>query len=451
MNTNDGSARLSRRIYSVSELSDSISVELASKFPGVCVRGEVTNLSKPRSGHWYFSLKDEGAQIRSVMFRGNNLRAHQVKEGEEVIACGKPGIYKDRGDLQLIVSQLQLAGAGDLQKQFEELKKQLQQQGFFDRERKKELPERPKKIAVITSASGAVIHDIKTVTGRRAPALPILLIPTSVQGNEAIASITRSIATADARADVELILLARGGGSLEDFAAFNSLEVAQAILQCNTPLVCAVGHESDISIADLVADLRAATPSEAAEVITQGYVSLSDQLEKLLKSSKQAMERNLAGFKNQLLITGNRLQNPTEEIRRAMQRLDSLEPLLESRARLAIQKKSEDLLVASRSIDIKLLAQQLAAKENRLMVQKNRLDTSQRALLGHIQQRFQNSVQLLDSVSPLTVLGRGYGITTNADGEILSSVKQVSKGQTLHTRLNDGLIQSSVMGTEQTD
>jgi len=448
MNTSDSTGMpLSRRIYSVSEFSGALSLELANKFPSVCVRGEVTNLSKPRSGHWYFSLKDEDAQIRSVMFRGSNLKAHQIKEGDEVIACGKPGIYKDRGDLQLIVSHLQLAGAGDLQRQFEELKKQLQEQGHFDRERKKAIPNLPKKVAVITSASGAVIHDIQTITNRRAPILPLLLLPVNVQGNDAIASIIQSISIADTRPDIELILLARGGGSLEDFAAFNSLDVAQAIIRCNTPVICAVGHESDISIADLVADLRAATPSEAAEVITEGYMALNDHLGRLKKTSKQLLERLIGNIKSDLLLTNSRLKDPTQEIRQSVQRLDALDSLLESRAKLSIQRKAESLLKVSKTLNISSLSQQYSEKQSSLAVQKDRLTNAQASLLQQTQQRFLNSVQLLDAISPLSVLSRGYGITTSPEGKVISSIDQTSKNQTIQTRLEDGNIISTVVST----
>lgn len=437
----------SRRIYSVTEFSGSLSLELANKFPSVCVRGEVTNLSKPRSGHWYFSLRDEEAQIRSVMFRGSNLSAHQIKEGEEIIACGKPGIYKDRGDLQLIVSHLQLAGAGDLQKQFDDLKKELQQKGYFDRERKKDLPLRPKKVAVITSASGAVIHDIQTVTARRAPILPMLLLPASVQGSEAINSIVESISIADRHSEIDLILLARGGGSLEDFAAFNSLQVAGAINQCKTPLICAVGHESDVSIADMVADIRAATPSEAAEIITQGYISANEELAQINIRARQSLENSLNHLHRNLQHSKSKLQNPSQQLRNRMQRLDSLELLLESRVKLLVQKRAKSLLQTSQSISLRSLKQSVAQKENELVNQKARLVSIYEASNHKVRQRFTNAIQLLDAMSPLAVLSRGYGITTNEIGNVITSSSQVIQGQTIRTQLEDGSIKSTVIDT----
>ena len=422
-------------------------MELANKFPSVCIRGEVTNLGKPGSGHWYFSLKDKDAQIRLVMFRSNNLKAHQIKEGEVVIACGKPGIYRDRGDLQLIVSHLQLAGTGDLQKQFEELKKQLQEEGYFGRDRKKEMPKYPRRVAVITSVSGAVVHDIQTVTNRRAPVLPIWVIPSNVQGHEAIDSIVQSIAVADKHSDIELILLARGGGSLEDFAAFNSPEVAGAIIGCKTPLLCAVGHESDISIADLVADSRAATPSEAAEMITEGYVELGGQFEKIGDRLNRALRNVLDAKQRKLALASGNMRNPIEKIRRAMQRLDSLEPLLESRAALQLKNKTAPLLKLSKNLDLKTLVQQLAQKEDSLMTRQRLLLNSQRSLLEQTKLRFARAVKLLDATSPLAILSRGYGITTDRGGHVIYSAGQVSRGQTISTKLGNGSIDSKVVKT----
>jgi len=315
--------------------------------------------------------------------------------------------------------------------------------------RKKAIPNIPKKVAVITSASGAVIHDIQTITNRRAPILPLLLLPVNVQGNDAIASIIQSISIADTRPDIELILLARGGGSLEDFAAFNSLDVAQAIIRCNTPVICAVGHESDISIADLVADLRAATPSEAAEVITEGYMALNDHLGRLKKTSKQLLERLIGNIKSDLLLTNSRLKDPTQEIRQSVQRLDALDSLLESRAKLSIQRKAESLLKVSKTLNISSLSQQYSEKQSSLAVQKDRLTNAQASLLQQTQQRFLNSVQLLDAISPLSVLSRGYGITTSSEGKVISSIRQTSKDQTIQTRLEDGNIISTVISTSE--
>lgn len=442
-------ATLARRIYSVSEFSSSLSAELAEKFPSICVRGEVTNLSKPGSGHWYFSLKDQDAQIRSVMFRFSNLRSHQIKEGEEIIACGKPGVYKDRGDLQLVVSHIQLAGAGDLQKQFEDLKKELQEKGLFNRDSKQPIPAHPQRVAVITSSSGAVIHDIQTVTARRAPILPLLLLPTSVQGKESIQSIVDSIVTADAHPDIDLLLLARGGGSLEDFAAFNSREVAMAIQACKTPLMCSVGHESDISIADLVADVRAATPSEAAEIMTEGYAALSQQLQSIKRSLKQSATNRIATLDRDLRLVGNRLENPAQRIERAIQRLDSLEPLLASKASLLIQRKTQQLLQSSKSLNISSLRGLSEQKKLRLNEQSRRLFDAKSALLKSKQQRFQSNVQLLDTLSPLAVLARGYGITTDANGKIISSVEATGLGQSIRTSLQDGSIDAKVIHIEK--
>ncbi len=209
---------LKRRIFSVSEFSGELSKKIAEIFPSVCIRGEVTNLSKPRSGHWYFALKDEDNQLRAVMFRSSNIRAPQIKDGDEIIACGKPTIYRERGDLQIVVSHIQSAGEGELQRRFELLRQELFEAGYFEQSRKKPIPVYPTRVAIITSSSGAVIHDIQTVSARRAPALPLLLFPSEVQGENAINSLSAALKMADSREDIDLIIIARGGGSLEDFA-----------------------------------------------------------------------------------------------------------------------------------------------------------------------------------------------------------------------------------------
>lgn len=430
--------KLTRRIFSVSEFSGELSREIVNRFPNVCVRGEVTNLSKPRSGHWYFFLKDENAQIRAVMFRSSNLRAHQIKEGDEIIACGKPSIYKDRGDLQIIVSRLESAGEGDLQRQFEELKKELLEKGFFAKEAKKPIPVFPKKVAVITSASGAVIHDIQTVTKRRAPALPILLIPAEVQGADAVSSLKQGVEIADSHAEIDLIILARGGGSLEDMAAFNSREIAEAIFNCKTPLISSVGHESDISIADLVADVRAATPSEAAEMATAGLYSLPDRLTQTRLLLTGLANNYLETNKARLDLKTSLLRSPSERLEQASQKLDSLEPLLDSRLRLLINEKQRKLGQASQHLNTDSLAEIASSKESIVAHLSERLSLSQKTFTHSINQRLLSSVKTLEAVSPLRVLARGYSITTNAEGMALTSTEQLSPGDEVTTKLSEG-------------
>ncbi len=435
---------LKRRIFSVSEFSGQLSKEIAERFPSVCVRGEVTNLSKPRSGHWYFTLKDESSQLRAVMFRSSNLKAPQIKDGDEIIACGKPTIYRERGDLQILVSYIQSAGEGDLQRQFEVLRQELLDAGYFDQARKKPIPVYPKRVAIITSISGAVIHDIRTVTARRAPALPLLLIPSEVQGEKAISGLVQALNKADEHADIDLIILARGGGSLEDFAAFNSRELAECLVHCQTPVISSVGHESDISIADLVADRRAATPSEAAEIATDGLFNLPSLLAQQDKYLHRNFRDRLVKAQATLRLTAASLRGPTERIQAAAQKLDSLEPLLYARSLARIQQKSRALDKLNSRLGLRELQGTCKNYWSQIEQMARRLGRGQDAILAQRQEQFQSCIKLLESVNPLGVLTRGYSISMNEDNRPISTIEQISAGDLLHTRLSDGVLVSKV-------
>ncbi len=436
-----------RRIYSVSEFSASLSKEISARFPSICVRGEVTNLSKPRSGHWYFSLKDESAQIRAVMFRSANLKAHQVADGEEIIACGRPSIYRNRGDLQLQVSNLQLAGAGELQRQFEVLKNELQAAGYFDRATKVPVPRYPKQVAVVTSTSGAVLHDIRTVCQRRAPGLPLLVIPSSVQGPDAQESLVAAVERADRRPDVDLIILARGGGSLEDMAAFNSRELADALIRCQTPVVSSVGHESDISIADLVADVRAATPSEAAELVTESFQELPGRLQNLAMNMSRLIARVLQSADGRLALTTSRMRNPAESLTQASQRLDSLEPLLDLRVRQVLQVHQSRLAEHTSRLNTDSLRHSFLRASEQLASRKTRLVRAQTQALENRLNALKAQTKFLHALSPLAVMSRGYGISEREDGTILRSAQQARPGDIIHTRLGNGSLNSEVIST----
>ncbi|MFX4228302.1 MAG: exodeoxyribonuclease VII large subunit [Porticoccaceae bacterium] len=436
---------LKRRIFSVSEFSGELSKEIAELFPSVCVRGEVTNLSKPRSGHWYFALKDETNQLRAVMFRSANLRSPQISDGDEIIACGKPTIYRERGDLQLLVSHIQNAGEGELQRRFELLRQELLQAGYFDQSRKKPIPAYPTRVAVITSSSGAVIHDIQTVTARRAPALPLLLFPSEVQGEKAINSLIQALRKADAQDDIDLIILARGGGSLEDFAAFNSRELAECILNCQTPVISSVGHESDISIADLVADRRAATPSEAAEITTNGLFNLPALLQQQERQLHRNFRDQLERASARLKMATSGLRGPTERIQAAAQKLDSLEPLLYARIAALIQHKSRQLDRLKSALNPRELETSARNQGAYVLQLGQRLERAQLSSFRQQSERFQSCIKLLESVNPLGVLTRGYSISMDADRHPISSIANIKPGEQLLTRLKDGTLTSEVI------
>jgi exodeoxyribonuclease VII large subunit len=435
---------LKRRIFTVSEFSGQLSKEITELFPSVCVRGEVTNLSKPRSGHWYFALKDENNQLRAVMFRSSNIRAPQIKDGDEIIACGKPTIYRERGDLQIVVSHIQSAGEGDLQRRFELLRQELLETGYFDQSRKKPIPVYPTRVAIITSSSGAVIHDIQTVTSRRAPALPLLLFPSEVQGENAIKSLAEALKMADSREDIDLIILARGGGSLEDFTAFNSREIANCLLNCQTPVISSVGHESDISIADLVADRRAATPSEAAEIATTGLFNLPVVLQQHEGQLHRNYRQRLKTAKAELKLASSKLRSPSERIQTASQKLDSLEPLLYARVASQIQNKTRQLLTLKGAMNVKGLDEARKNLGSIVSRQAQRLNRAQSSFLGQKTERFLANVKLLESVSPLGILTRGYSISMDKDKNLVTSVADIKPGSRLLTRLKDGVLTSEI-------
>jgi len=435
---------LKRRIFSVSEFSGELSKKIAELFPSVCIRGEVTNLSKPRSGHWYFALKDEDNQLRAVMFRSSNIRAPQIKDGDEIIACGKPTIYRERGDLQIVVSHIQSAGEGELQRRFELLRQELFEAGYFEQSRKKPIPVYPTRVAIITSSSGAVIHDIQTVSARRAPALPLLLFPSEVQGENAINSLSAALKMADSREDIDLIIIARGGGSLEDFAAFNSREIADSLLNCHTPVISSVGHESDISIADLVADRRAATPSEAAEIATTGLFNLPKMLQGYEKHLHRNYRQYLKTAESELKLASSKLRSPSERIQAVSQKLDSLEPLLLARIASQVQNKTRRLLALKSAINVKGLDETKKNLDSTLFQQAHRLERAQSSYLGQLTERFLSNVKLLESVSPLGVLTRGYSISMDKDKNLLRSIADIEPGSKLLTRLTDGVLTSEI-------
>ena len=484
---------LARRIYSVAELSAAMGGAVRAQFPTVVVLGEVCNFVRARSGHWYFSLKDEAAQLRAVMFVRSNFSAPQIADGDAVLVVGTPGIYRERGDLQLVVQSVRRAGQGDLQQQFEQLKKELQEQGYFAAERKRSLPFLPKLVALVTSPSGAVLRDMQTIAGRRAAALPLLVVPTAVQGEGAVAGIVAALERAAAHSGVELIVLARGGGGLEDFAAFNSRTVAQAIADCPLPVLCSVGHEADVSIADWVADRRAATPSEAAEIFTAGYYGLPQQLHQGRVRLEQLAVRAVRQKQLHWQQVRGRLQNPAERVAGAMQRIDALEPLLDSQmrrillqrrarlagalpgadpaqmveriqgARRAVRMLAARLAVAGRQNHARLVARlgslagtvrESAAVQIRRRIhggrgaveaQAGRLRATGERSHGRSAERLVHAAQMLESVSPLQVLGRGYAIARDSGGAVVDSVARLRFWQKIELRLADGRCSARVL------
>lgn len=433
------------RALTVSELNHQARHLLETSFMQVWVEGELSGFSRPSSGHWYFSLKDQKCQIRCAMFRGANQRIRTLpREGDQIRIRGKVTLYENRGDFQIIVEHLEPAGLGALQQAFEALKARLQGEGLFDPARKKPIPATPRHIGVVTSPTGAAIHDILTVLKRRCPAIPVTLYPTAVQGEAATADIVRAIDRAQQHGLADVLIIGRGGGSLEDLWCFNEEAVARAIAACPIPTVSAVGHEVDVTIADFVADLRAPTPSAAAEKISpdqQDWLRrLAEQQGRLGQSARRLLQR----LDNQLGHLSARLRDPRRELLEKAQRMDELELRLTKaiRDRLDQQKQKTDYLLQRMSAQsprrtLKTVREQTQRLEERLTL-------ATRHQLRQKDERLQHIAQTLHVVSPLATLGRGYAIVKDDNDRIVRKAGDLETGSQITARLGHGSVSARV-------
>lgn len=433
-------------VLSVSDLNAQARTLLESHFNLVKIEGEISNLARPSSGHLYFTLKDAKAQVRAAMFRNRAQFLRTLpKEGDRVQVTARVSLYEGRGDFQLICEQMAPAGQGDLQQAFEALRQRLAQAGLFDVQHKRPLPKFPHHLGIITSPSGAAIHDILQVLQRRYPGLPITLFPSAVQGSEAPAQLIRALQQAQTDGQCDVLILGRGGGSLEDLWAFNNEHLAQSIFACKIPIISAVGHEVDVTIADLVADIRAATPSAAAELVSPDQQVLQRQLRSVEQALTQQMQRHLLQQRTHLQHLRKRLRHPGDRLREQSQRLDQLE----LRLGRAIQSQLDEQRIALRQLELRL---KRATPEKSLLSLRQHLNQLEHQLrlkmhedVKHRQLRFQGLLARLNSVSPLATLERGYSILRNDQQELITSVKNVSAGDILHTQLCDGTLRSQVL------
>jgi len=411
----------------------------------VWVEGELSSLSRPSSGHWYFSLKDRKCQVRCAMFRGFNQRIRTIpKEGDQIRIRGKVTLYENRGDFQIIVEHLEPAGLGELQQAFEELKRKLQAEGLFDAASKKPLPTTPRHIGVVTSPTGAAIHDILTVLARRCPAIPVTLYPTAVQGKAATADTVQAIQRAQAHGVADVLIVGRGGGSLEDLWCFNEEAVARAIASCTIPTVSAVGHEVDVTIADFVADLRAPTPSAAAEKISPDQRDWLRQIAERELRLGEAAQRVLKRLNTELGHLGARLRDPRRELQEKAQRMDDLELRLKKN----MVQRLQQLNVRRENLDQRLGThsprRRLADSQNALARVSEHLNTAMRLQMGRREEQLQHVAQTLNVVSPLATLGRGYAIVRDADGNIVRDAGGLTPGDSISARTARGEISAEV-------
>jgi exodeoxyribonuclease VII large subunit len=438
------------RVYSVSELTREIKAVIEGRFPSVLVKGEVSNLRAPGSGHVYFTLKDAEACLDAVLFRTEARRLKfQVQNGLSLVARGRLSLYEPQGRYQLVCDSVEPLGAGALQIAFEQLKERLEREGLFAQERKRRLPYLPRRIAVVTSPGGAAVHDFLRVLHRRFPNLPVLIVPARVQGEGAAQEIARGIVRAGKQPRVDVVVVARGGGSLEDLWAFNEEVVARALYACPVPTVSAVGHEVDVTIADYCADVRAPTPTAAAELLarekTELVADLAQRRARLFRSLRAQLDRKRA----QLDKGRARVAHPGALISDRKLRLDRLQQRLEDRARAELSSRAAGL----RKLRDRLQTQHPRERLHRLHREVSRLEEKlaalARRLLSARRQRFESLAGRLDALSPLRVLARGYAVAFDERGHALLRADQVQPGERLRVRLHDGELDASVLTTRK--
>jgi len=452
-----------RRPLSVSELTSQVRGALENRFASVWVEGEISNFRQAASGHWYFTVRDEAAQLRSTCFRGVNSRIRfRPSDGLLVRVRGRMTVYEPRGEYELIVEALDPVGAGALRVAFEQLKERLAAEGLFDESQKRELPLLPRRVGVVTSPTGAAVRDIIRTVERRTRTVSLLLAPTRVQGEGAGQEIARAIRALNehhlraveegtVEEQLDVIIVGRGGGSVEDLWAFNEEEVARAIRASVVPVISAVGHETDFTIADFAADVRAATPTAAAEIVAEREDEIGDYVERLTHGLVNATRyRLLAGrARVQEAAMSPGFDEVRMRLRVAREELDD--------ARCRLENRAGDLSRAARkrldAVRGKLSPAGMAASASRtrvrLAVGGAALETAARARVDDARRRLGLAVASLDAMSPLAVLGRGYALATDGRGRVLRSARAVDTGEAVRVRLAEGSLRCRVEGTEE--
>jgi exodeoxyribonuclease VII large subunit len=441
-----------RRALSVSELTERIQGVLETDFVDVWVEGEVSNLKIADSGHWYFSLKDEGAQVRAVVWKTQaRLIKFRPKDGMKVLARGGVRVYPPRGEYQISIEVLEPLGKGSLQQAFEELKERLSREGLFDTKRKRPLPMLPRRVGVVSSPTGAVIQDILRVLRSRYRNLEVLLYPARVQGPEAAGEIVQGIRALNAVPGLDVLIVARGGGSLEDLWPFNEERVARALAASRVPTISAVGHETDFTIADFVADLRAPTPSAAAERVVQAKADLEAQLEALDKHLRAALSLRLAHVRARVLaLTSHRVfEAERGRLRTHAQRVDDLVRRSLTGLSRQLERSRERFRRTGQRLEAFRWGKQIAERRERVARQGDRLASLGRSAVQKRRTALAEFAGKLDSLSPLAVLSRGYALVWDHGQErLVRAADEVSVGDALRIRLHDGALAATVTGKE---
>ena len=429
-----------REIFSVSQLNRSARQLLETHLPLLWVERELSNVSIPSSGHWYFTLKDDQAQVRCCMFRNRNMLVRfKPQQGQHVLLRARVSLYEGRGDYQIIAEHMEEAGSGALQRAFDELKHKLSQEGLFNEAHKKALPSLPKHIGVITSPTGAAIHDVLSVLERRFPGIPVTVIPVAVQGKESAPQIVKAIDLANRAGLFDVLLLTRGGGSMEDLWSFNEESVARAIFNSELPIVSAVGHEVDFTIADFVADLRAPTPSAAAALLVPDGDDWLDKFIGFEVLLEEVMLRRLQQWQKHLHNLRQRLRHPRERLEQQSQRLDNLELRLKNHIKNLLgdyKNRIQQLQIRQQTHHPQVRLQQL---NDRVTAYHQRLQVAQFQLIERKQQRLGEAVRMLNTLNPLSTLERGYGLITDAQTHsVITNSNQVKPGTTVNALVAQG-------------
>ncbi|ATF09867.1 exodeoxyribonuclease VII large subunit [Candidatus Enterovibrio altilux] len=435
-------------IYTVSQLNARVRSLLENAIGRVSLIGEISNITMPASGHWYFTLKDSRAQIKCAMFRENNHRVtFKLTNGNQILVRAFLSLYEPRGDYQIIVESIQPEGDGLLQQQFEELKKNLVQKGFFATSSKQPLPKQPRRVGIVTSRTGAALHDILHILKRRDPNLPVVIYPTKVQGKDAAIQIAQAIGRANSREECDVLIVGRGGGSLEDLWCFNEEIVVQTISASTIPIVSAIGHEVDVTLADFAADVRAPTPSAAAELVsqdaslrTQLLLQCTDKLVNSITFQISKIRECLTKLQHKLAM-----QHPQARLQQQAQQFDELERCLYQSMRQRLHMKNQCLDKAVQYLEHYSSINQIPQFAIRLQYIEHNLIDMIKQLIYRQRHALALQIEKLNAVSPLATLARGYSITRNTEGKVIKLENNVSKGDVITTILYDGKIKSMIL------
>ncbi|MEO0080076.1 MAG: exodeoxyribonuclease VII large subunit [candidate division WOR-3 bacterium] len=444
----------SRKVYSVSEVNRLVAGMLADYFYDIWVRGEVSNLKHYPSGHLYFSLKDEGSQIQAVCFRSSaQLLKFRLEDGLEVICHGRLEVYQPTGKYQIVLDQIEPAGLGALQKAFEQLKRKLAKEGLFDDARKRPLPKLPRVLGIVTSPAGAAIHDMLKTLRLHKARLKVLLFPVQVQGEGAAEQIAEGITVLADRQDVDVIIVGRGGGSIEDLWPFNEEIVARAIAASKKPVVSGVGHETDFTIADFVADVRAATPTAAAQLVARGWTEAEERLEELVPRVRELVEERLLDMEQRLseLVRHRAFELVRARLAEQRHRLEIGVARAEAGLKAVLNGAASHWLELHNRLTAQNPVERLMRQKTRLVGLASGLQTGIGRQLSVVNSRLASAMGRLDGLSPLSSLKRGYSICQKRDGSVVTRIGQVTVGDDVRVRVSDGNLECEVRGFEKQD